>query len=457
MRRSYRQILAHGILLGSCGFFAAAAIAAPARPAPSSNETPSAGAAEELDLERLGDTLAEDGAAHRVSADAAEPAVEPAPVEGHTTAPPAGRWHVAPHFDLRATYDDNIFITPHNQVEDVVIVASPGLRAGFWDYEEEMEGYLDRKKSATVLDRGGVGNFLVLDYTASLLGFVKTSSQNAVDQDARFETRWHWAKVEVGAKSQFLSTSTPDADVGGRVRRNTVTTELTASYQLSEKLSANVTLANVYRDPRGFTRSVEWRNEDYVDYQVTPLLHVAVGGAVGRVEVEDSADQVFERVLGRVTYEPTAKIGVRLNGGVEFRQSDGAVGDRVDPVFSAELRYAPAEETLLALRGFRQLEISASRPDQVYTNTGVELRFERMLRTGWHLAVGGGYSRVDYSASSGVPSREDDFFFAEAGLIYNFAHWGNVGLNYEYRQDDSTNPSSSFENSRVTLQVGLSF
>jgi len=407
-------------------------------------------------LEKLGDSLVEQGTLESATLDAAEPAVAPLPVTGGGSPGRAGRWKVAPHFELKAMYDDNIFITPDRRVEDVIVVASPGLRVGYWDYEDEMERYLDRNRSASVLDRGA-GNFLVLDYTAILLDFVKTSAQNTLDQDALFDWRWQISKLDLTARSHFVSTSLPDADVGGRVRRDMLTTEVTASYQWSERLKGEVTVANVIQDPDGFTGSVEWRNENYVDFQATPLLHVAVGGAVGRVEVEDSPEQIFERILGRINYEPTPKIGVRLHGGVEFRQSDGAIGDRVSPVFDGAVRYAPAEATLIVLEGFRRVEISASQPDVIYTTTGCALRFERTLRAGLQFSVEGGYAHAAYVEATEADQRNDDFYYVRTGVLYNFAHWGNVGLGYEYRSNSSSRAPSSFENTRITVQAGLSF
>ena len=443
-------------MVGGCPFFHGGGFAAQTNPLPVRQSAPADAAAEPFALERMGDSLFESGAVEPARLDAAESAAEPLAVTEEGVQPRAGRWKVSPHFDFSATYDDNIFITPDNPVEDFIFTISPGLRIGFWDTDDEMARYLDRDRSATVFDRDA-GNFLVFDYTASLLGFVKTSSENTMDQAALFDARWHFGRLEVAGGSHFVSKSETDADVSGRLRRKTLTTEVTASYQLTERLAGEVTVANVIHDPEGFTGSVEWRNEDYVDFQVTPLLHAALGGAVGRVAVEDSADQVFERILGRVNYETTEKLSLRLGGGVEFRQSDGAIGDRVDPVFECMVRYAPAEETLVVLEGFRRVEVSAWHPDTIYTSTGVGLRFERTLRTGLHLSVGGGYSREEYAEMPGVATRNDDFFYVRAGVLYNFARWGNVGLSYEYRQNDSTIPSSSFENTRVTVQVGLRF
>jgi len=247
MRPFYCQLLAQGIFWGSYGLFPGSVGAAPASPPAARPGAAEEGAVEDFDLEKLGDSLVEQGTLESATLDAAEPAVAPLPVTGGGSQGRAGRWKVAPHFELKAMYDDNIFITPDRRVEDVIVVASPGLRVGYWDYEDEMERYLDRNRSASVLDRGA-GNFLVLDYTAILLGFVKTSAQNTLDQDALFDWRWQISKLDLTARSHFVSTSLPDADVGGRVRRDMLTTEVTASYQWSERLKGEVTVANVIQD-----------------------------------------------------------------------------------------------------------------------------------------------------------------------------------------------------------------
>lgn len=406
-----------------------------------------------FEMPSLGDELLESGTLEQPGLEAVESASEPVAATGDEK-PRAGRWKVSPHLRLEAMYDDNIFIQPTGKVADFVFTAAPGLTVGYWDYEEEMERYLDRERSATLIDRGA-GSFLVLDYTAILLGFVETSSQDAFDQDALLDVRWRLEKLTLGASSHFESKSEADIDVGGRVRRTAVATEVTADYQLSERTSVAVNFYNVIQDRETFVRTLEWRNEDYLDYQLTPLLRAGLGGAVGRLEVEDHADQVFERILGRVNFESTAKLSFDARGGVEFRQSDGPLGDRADPVFNVTARYSLAEATLVALDGHRRVEPSSSRPDEDYVATGVSLRFERTLRTGLRFSVEGGYEHTDYTESSGLAPRRDDFFFVRAGLLYNFARWGNAGISYEYRENDSSRGGSSFENNRVTFQVSL--
>ena len=407
---------------------------------------------ERLDETDLGSTLLESGVMEPGSLDAAESAALPI-VTGGTDSGRGGRWKISPHLELRATYDDNIFIRPDNQVEDFIFTASPGLALGYWDNEEEMARYLDRTGGASRVDQG-VGNFFILDYTAILLGFAKTSSQNAFDQDVLLDSGWQVGKLTLGAGTHFESKSESDIDIGGRVRRTAVTSKLEASYQLSERTSVETNFYNEVKDRENYIGTVEWRNESYLAYALTPLVSAALGVAVGSVDVENGADQVFERILGRAVYDLTGKLNLHVRGGVEFRQSDGS-GDHVNPVIDVAVRYSLAEGTLIALDGFRRVETAALRPDQLYTATGVSLRFERQLANGLHFTIEGGYATTDYTESGGTDGRSDDFFYARAGLLYNFARWGNVGLGYEYRRNDSTNGLSSFENNQISTQVSL--
>lgn len=406
-----------------------------------------------LELPSLTEELRESGAEQTSGVEAVESASEPVAATGGEQVR-ASRWKVSPRLLLEATYDDNIFIRPTGKVADFVFTAAPGLAIGFWDYEEEMEHYLNRDRSAAILDKGE-GNFFVADYTAILLGFARTRSQNALDHDARFDIRWRAERLTVRASAHFESKSEADINIGGRLRRTGVAAEVSADYQLSARTSVSAGFENVIEDRDNFVRTIEWRNEDYLDYQWTPLVRVGVGGALGRLEVEGQTDRVFERVLARLDYESTAKLGFAARGGLEFRQTASALGDMVTPVFDIKLRYAPAAETLITIAGYRRVKPSISQPDEDYTATGVGLHFDRSVRTGLHFSIEGGYENTAYQTPRGRAPRNDDFFYARVGLLYNFAHWGNAGISYEYRQKDSTQATSRFENNRITFQFSL--
>ena len=405
----------------------------------------------------MGDALREKGATEQPDLDAAELA-DPLPANSGDTVkqPPPSRWKIAPHLDLRVTYDDNIFIQPRGRVADYIFTAALGVTLGFWDYETRLERFLERERAASFIDKGP-GNYLLFDYTGILLGFARTDSQNAFDQDASFDAQWHGEKLTLGLNARFESKSEANVDVGGRVRRRAFNTALASRYQFTEKAGLEVGFYSEIYDPENYIRTVEWRNEDYLDYQLTPVLRFGFGLAIGRVAVEAGQDQTFERVLGRVQYEVTEKVALGLRGGVEFRQFDGSNRDRVNPVFDLQVRYEPAAALRVGLDAFRRVVPSAAQPDQDYTATGFNVVLSPRIREGMRLSLEGGYQVSDYMELANTQARTDHYFFVRSRLLYNFASWGNAALGYEHRENNSSRAASGFDNNQVSLQTSLMY
>lgn len=365
-----------------------------------------------------------------------------------------GRWRFAPHFDVTGTFDDNIFIQPDGTVSDFILTLAPGAAFGFWDSEEERARYLARQHGASVIEKGA-GSFLMVDYTAILLGFARTRSQNAFDHDARFAWQWKFEKLTVGGSVHAESKSETNADVGGRIHRRTLATEINASYQLTAKTVLEVALFETYNDPEDFVRTVEWGGEAYFGYAATPLVRVGLGIAAGQVEVEDGDDRTFERVFAGAVYSWSEKLEVSARGGVEFRQSDGGQGDLATPIFEVRMAWMPASETRIGVEAFRRLETSSLRTDQDILLTGVAVTFQREIRSGFHFIFDGGYQVSDYTEGSGADNRTDRYFLLRPGLLYNFAHWGNARVTYAFRRNDSDRRESSFDNSQISVHLSL--
>lgn len=368
---------------------------------------------------------------------------------------PAGRWKATPHLEARVTYDDNIFIQNKNRVEDFIFTLSPGVAIGIWDAElRRTDGFLDRLDSATVIDKGR-GSFFAVDYTAILLGFAQTTSQNAFDQDARLDGRWQAERWSLGGGVRYESKSETNTDIGTRIRRETVSAEVVATYRVSEKTALEASASFRSNQPEEYVRTTGWKVESYVSYEATPIVRFGFGGAFGGVAVEGGSDDVFEQILARASYKFSEKLDFEARGGVEFRQSDGRAGDRTNPIFSVAANYEPAEGTRLAVEAYRSVETSEFRPEESYERTGITASFRRAARAGIHLRLETGYQQSDYSGLADESGRRDRYFFVRPGLLYNFADWGNAGLTYEFRQNDSNQTNSTFDNNQVILQVNL--
>ena len=403
--------------------------------------------------ESLGDSLLISEAVGNTRSDVAEGVGEAVSAIEGGFAGRKGRWRIEPRLVIKGTYDDNIFIRRDNRVADYVGTLSPGLAFGFWDSVQARERDLDRLHAATAAVERSRGNFLIFDYTAILMGFSRTTSQNALDHDARFDTQWKTGKLTLGANVQFESKSETNNDVGGRLRRKTLSAGITSSYRFNEKLTLELGLRNATNRPEGFARTTEWRGDISLDYSVTPSARFGFGFAAGLLQVDRGADQVFQRVLARAGYSVSEKLDVEFRGGVEFRQSDGRSGNRTSPIFDVRTSWTPSAGTRLRVSTYRRVGTAIEEPEEFVATSGVSLAFLRALHGSLYLSIEGGYEVADYLSIS----REDKYFFVRPGLLYNFAKWGTASITYEYRCNDSNQTRSSYYNNQISFEIGCKY
>jgi hypothetical protein len=353
-------------------------------------------------------------------------------------------------------WNDNVFIQPDNEVEDFIFTFSPGLALGYLDEESRLEKFLDREERAS---RALIyeGSYLLLDYTPSFVVFLENDDEHSFDQDARLEARWQLSKLSVAAMARFVSAHETNTELNARIEHTGVSAGLAARYQFGERMSAELGAYFSDDEYEQASGNTEYRGEGFVNYEVSPLLRFGVGVSFGIVEVEEASKQTFERVLARGTYSLSEKVEAVVQGGVEWRQSDGAGEDRTNPIWEVELIYTPAELTRVSVDVYRRVLSSISQPEDFVETTGVALRFARTLRTGLRLTAEGGYRLSEYTDSTGGPERSDDYFYARLALLYNFAAWGSAGVSYEYRNNDSSRQTSSFANNQLALEVSVTF
>lgn len=415
--------------------------------------------------ESLGDSLLISEAVGKERGEIAAPVAVPVaePVAAPVAAPVAlveggrarrrGRWKFESRLAVKGTYDDNIFIRRDKKIADYILKLSPGLAFGFWDSVEARERDLGRLRALTAAVERSRGNFLIFDYSAILMGFAKTTSQNTLDHDARFDTQWKDGKLTLGASVQFESKAESNRDVGGRLRRKTLSAAITSSYQLDPKTTLALAIYSTTNQPEGFARTTEWRGEGTLDYAFTPRARFGFGFAAGTLRIAGGSDQVFERGFVRAGYSLSDKLDVDFRGGVEFRQSDGMSGDRTNPIFNLRATWTPSAGTRVGVSAYRRVETSVEQPEQFIAASGVAVTFLQAMRGGMYLSLEGGYEMADYIGEA----RMDKYFFVRPGVFWHFADWGTAGVTYEHRYNHSNQRESSFGNNQVSIEFGVKF
>ena len=404
-----------------------------ARPAPSDSEP-----AQATDAEMEEDTEPAEGSVR--DAEPADEADADNDAEPVPAAPPK-RWQWSQKFTLGVSYDDNIFISAPHKEADAIFKLSADFGLLWGDYLNKEE------------------NFLSIQYAPSVSLFAEHREQNAFEQDAALAGQWRLTKLTLGAQARVQSLSGGDVDVGERAERNLYRIALTSKYDYSDKTSFEINLSQNTADYRTHLDSVEWVNRNWLDYQLWPKTRVGVGMTLGYLEPEGGDSQTYEQFLARVALPATGKLSFMAEGGVEIRQSVGAEGKRTTPVFRGGVSYRPFDGTEVSVEASRRNYSSASLAGQNYTATGVTATVRQRFFQRFFLTLAAGYEDAEYQATDAKvsPSRHDQYLFVRPGISVAVTKRSSLELYYQYRRNESTAASSSFENNVTGIQASISF
>ena len=367
------------------------------------------------------------------------------------------RFHYSFALTVRAVYDDNIFLTNTNKVDDWYFAIEPRLTVGFGDMEGRNE------------------NYVRLDYMPSIILYADHSNENAVSHLIELEGQYRFSRLTLnlfqgvyildGTNINSIVDTTglfANLDTSTFTRLNLFTTRLRANYELTAKLFLTGEVdawVYDYPDP-GFISSEMISGGLYINYVVTPKLTIGAGGTFGYNWVDNpSTDQTFEQANFRLNYQVTGKLGLSASAGVEIRQFDDQRGDYVSPVFELGGIYQPFDGTTITLAAGRRALNSGVFEDQDFWTTYIVGRFQQRLFRRVYFGLAGGYENSDYFATtSGVnAARNDDYFFISPSIDVLITRWVSVGAYYLHREDNSNIDFFSFDNNQVGLRATFRF
>jgi polysaccharide biosynthesis protein VpsM len=367
------------------------------------------------------------------------------------------RFHYSFGLTIRAVYDDNIFLTNSNKVDDWYFAIEPRLTVGWGDIEGRNE------------------NYIRLDYIPSIIFYADHSDENAVSHLIQLEGGYRFSRLTLSLSQEvYILDGTnlnsivdttglfANLDNSTFTRLNLFITRLRANYELSAKLFLTGEVDGwVYDYPdSGFISSEMISGGLYINYVVTPKLTLGVGGTFGYNWVDDpSVDQTFEQANFRMNYQVTGKLGLSASAGVEFRQFDDHRDDYVSPVFELGAIYHPFDGTNITLAAGRRILNSGVFANQDFATTYVVGRFHQRLFRRVYLGLAGGYENSDYIATtSGVNApRNDDYFFISPSIDVLITRWVSVGAYYLHREDNSNIDFFNFDNNQVGVRANFRF
>jgi hypothetical protein len=359
------------------------------------------------------------------------------------------------HGEARATYESNLFIQPQNAQEDFSFRISPGVAVGWGEFKSELYG---RESFRRRLDSYAGKDYIYVDYAPSYTWFIDHGALDTFDHAVRLEAEWTVQRLTVGAHASYVTETLPVEDIGTRVEQGRLSAALTSRYSFSGKTALAV---DAFYDGLDYDRpgvdSREWRNEDWLDYQVSPRVKLGVGGTVAYVERESGSSQDYEQARLRLVYELAETLTLGLSGGVEWRYAEEN-DHRADGIFQLDLVWSPLERTYVYVHGYRRSVTGNTEGSAYYVATGVYAQYRQRVFQRFFVELAVGYQNGEFLEPAGSPNfgRSDDLFFIRPGVGFDLAAWMNCEITGEYRQNDS-NDQYGYEATKATVRFNLLF
>jgi len=379
-----------------------------------------------------------------------------------------GSVDVRPHASYSLVYDDNIFLDNKDKNvagrgnagrdHDFIHIFTPGLRVNAGDVGQRQSAYFDAS------------------YNIAISRFTHNSGADAHDQNASVELGGKLNRLSLAAK-QTLTTQS-DADVAnlaanGRVRRKTWITNVDTDYEISEKTSASLDLAQTIGDYSGaFSDTADRSASLWLDYQFLPKVKAGVGGTVGYLQVDGNAvnhnpNSAYYQGKLRLAWQATEKVTINANGGYEYRNiQDLAVSDPSMFVFGLDATWKAAERTSVRLGATRGRIGNNALGSALNQQTAFTASLRQGLADNLSLNLEGGYSMAEYelttrNAPAGVAAgiRDDSYVFVKPSLAYRFAERAQATVYYQYRRNDSTAVANAndFYNNQLGIELSYRF
>ena len=363
--------------------------------------------------------------------------------------------------------DDNILFTSANKKSDLAWTFQPGMQAVVGD-DAALIAYRDRNNDVLGLNPGGLivqppetwpGKIFMLDYAPRFKYYDRYTAYDAVDEFGTLNFLWPMNRLILGLRQDYQSQKALIIEAGNLATTETISTELSAAYQIGDKTSLESDFRRIstgYDLPNliGYT---EYNTEDWFNYALTESMPVSLGVLAGYDDVAaNQQNETYEQLRARVRYTLTEKLTFDASGGGEMREFQNGKADTLTPVFNVAGYYRPTERTSLSLNGYRQ-QYASILNGYNYTTTGAMLGVRQEMTDRFTADLNAGYYSLSYEAvTSPNPGYSDGYCTAQLGLDVKIIRHLTGHLFYNLLNCQSHN-AGDLNRNQIGLNVTLSY
>lgn len=324
----------------------------------------------------------------------------------------SGRVRFGADVTAAVAYNNNVLGTSNNPQGDTLFAIQPSI-------------YLETGRKANM-------RFL---WAPSVLRYARFKQYDTVNQTFLFSSRYRFNKLRLGMDASYITQSGLFLNSQGQAKQASVFARIFAEYPLTRKIdwSFSAEANGTDSDPGG--QQFQGTLKTAIDYRYSPKTRVGVALETGRASGPGNLT-TFQAFLLRVIYNPTARLTISGEGGIQYRQSQSTSAgssSTSSTVLNALIAYRATDKTAMSLRLTRSVNVDAFAPDNIQTVTSVEasVLWEISRRAQFRASLAGGY--VEQESLGGLA--EGSYYFAQ----------GNISLNYLLNNGVSVQVFNSFQ------------
>jgi hypothetical protein len=366
-----------------------------------------------------------------------------------------GPFRILPSLNLSLEYDDNILLTPDDEIDDFIWHITPGVTI-----ELPARRYAIR-----------------LGYQADILRYVENDQLDTVHHNALADARVDFVfGLGLRLTDRFLITDDfagfPVPELTERVERWENTLDVGADYTLRERYTIDINYRWFWVDYRDDPEFDQFDRQDHtvsgtLFFRILPKTSVLGEFDYNLVRYEipsvaQDRDSDGWRIKGGVKGDITAKTTLLIKVGWEWKDYENPAREDWDGLIAeGNVIWKYREPSEVRLYGGRANVESLFEGNNYYVTSYAGLEVRHFLRERLILRVNalGGVNEYPEDVTVGTKSAErtDTFFEAGASLRYQMRRWLAFELGYNFLLLDSNFNEFDYRDNRVKASVLLSY
>jgi len=361
-------------------------------------------------------------------------------------------------FDLKFTLattvvsDDNILAgqSTNQRISDTSLALVPAVLVEYGNHE-------------------GQKGTMSLVYSPTLTRYFQHSSQNSDDQNVSFSAAYPFQRLSLDLSETYAQTTGVNTDSNLRTTETSTNSTIGGTYNIDDKFAVVSHLQELdtqYSQAGGQGDDITSLNNS-ITYHLSDKMTLGPSANIGYERPQGSPNQTFEQGLMGLNYQPTPKIGLYGQAGMEFIQYNGG-GSQSDPIYSVGINYTPFDSTSLNVNGFQNVQPSSADSQQTSVSEGVGVSITQRFFQRFFLGFAFNYEDSEYSTNSSASTAQataadqafgtkQENFVYRPSLTYAPTEWTSLALYYQYRANESDSTTGGYHDNQLGVSVSAQF